>query len=53
MLTPSPPLGSNSDIVEFQKLLTVEDPLGQTFLKGYLGILHWGKLGDGFFSFLG
>ena len=33
-----PPLGSNSDIFEFENILTAEDPLGQTSKNGYLGI---------------
>ena len=35
MLTP--PLRSNSDIFEFENILTTEDPLGQTPEMGYLG----------------
>ena len=36
MLTP--PLGSKSVFFEFENILTVEDPLGQTSDKGYLGL---------------
>ena len=42
----NPPLKTNSDIFEFENILTAEAPLKRTSQKGYLGtfILKMGKL---------